>query len=233
VEAIQRRGADSLALALAGRQDEIVVDRVLAARRFPNTAGLGLRESGVEMASGAVIVDDHMQTSVAHIYAAGNASTTSTKGDISAWSHKATAEGIVAAESAMGLTSRMDDGRLPRCLFTWPEVAWVGLSEEQAVAQVLEVAVGRAPMAINPQAIMLGETAGVVKVVADRKYGKILGVHIMAPGAAELINTAAVAMLSEATVRELMHLVPAHPSIGEALVDAAMDVEKRSLHLPR
>jgi dihydrolipoamide dehydrogenase len=80
--------------------------------------------------------------------------------------------------------------------------------------------------------MILEETAGMVKVVAGR-YGKILGVHIMAPGAADLINTAAMAMMAEATVGELIRLIPAHPSIGEALVDAAMDVEKRSLHLPK
>jgi len=127
----------------------------------------------------------------------------------------------------------MDYHALPRCLYTWPEVAWVGLTEEQAEAQGLEVAIGRAPLSINPYAIILGETSGMVKVVADRRYGKILGVHMMMPGAADLISTAAVAMLSEATVRELQRLVPPHPSVGEALVDAAMDVEKRSLHLPK
>jgi dihydrolipoamide dehydrogenase len=88
-------------------------------------------------------------------------------------------------------------------------------------------------MTINPQAIILGETTGVIKVVADVKYGKILGVHMMTSGATDLINVAALAMLAEATVRELTQFVPAHPSIGEALVDAAMDVERRSLHLPR
>jgi dihydrolipoamide dehydrogenase len=112
-------------------------------------------------------------------------------------------------------------------------VAWVGLSEERALAQGLEVAVGRAPLAINPQAILLGETAGVVKVVADLRYGKLLGVHMMMPGVADLIRTAAVVMISEATVRELMRFLPPHPSMGEALVDAAMDLEGRSLHLPR
>jgi dihydrolipoamide dehydrogenase len=127
----------------------------------------------------------------------------------------------------------MDYDVLPRCLYTWPQVAWVGLTEEQAEAQGLEIDVGKIPAAINPYAMILGETAGTVKVVACKRYGKILGAHVMAPGAVDLINTIAVAMLSEATVSELMHLIPAHPSLGEAVVDAAMDVDKRSLHLPR
>ena len=132
----------------------------------------------------------------------------------------------------MGKPSKMDYGPVPRCLYTWPEVAWVGLTEEQAEAEGIEVSVGKVPIAINPFAQILDETAGLVKVVAGKKYGKILGAHIMAPGAIELINAVSIAMLSEATVGELMRLVPAHPAIGEALVDAAMDVEKRSLHLP-
>jgi dihydrolipoamide dehydrogenase len=107
----------------------------------------------------------------------------------------------------------------------------VGLTEEQAEAQGIEVGIGEVPIAINLYAMILDETAGVIKIIADRKYGEILGVHIMAPGAVGLINVASVAMLSEATVDELMRLIPMHPAFGEAIVDAAMDVEERSLHL--
>jgi dihydrolipoamide dehydrogenase len=147
------------------------------------------------------------------------------------WSHKANAEGIIAGENALGLSSRVTLDILPRCLYTWPEIAWVGLSEEQAEAQGMEVEIGQVPAAINPYAMILDETAGFVKIIACKKYGKIVGAHIMAPGAVDLINAIAVAMLSEATVGELMRFIPMHPSIGEAVVDAAMDVEKRSLHL--
>jgi len=133
----------------------------------------------------------------------------------------------------MGLNSRINYDILPRCLYTWPEVAWVGLTEEQAEAQGIEVEIGKIPTAINPYAMILDETAGTIKIIACRKYGKIVGAHIMAPGAVDLINVIAVAMLSEATVGELMRFIPMHPSIGEAMADAAMDVEKRSLHLPR
>jgi dihydrolipoamide dehydrogenase len=227
VEAIRRREDGTLAVVLAEGKGKVLVDAVLAARRLPNTTGLGLRELGAKMVSGALVVDEHMRTSVPQVYAAGDAAA----GPM--WSHKATAEGIVVAESAMGCQSAIDYDALPWFLFTWPEVAWVGLTEEQAVVRGLEVAVGRAPLVINPYAIILGETGGIVKIVAERRYGKILGVHMMMPGAADLINAAAVAMLSEATVRELQRLAPAHPSLGEALVDAAMDVDKRSPHLPR
>jgi dihydrolipoamide dehydrogenase len=222
-----RQDGDRLALTLGEGQGEVIIDRILAARRLPNTTGLGLRDLGVQTEQGAVLVDERMQTNVAHIYAVGDAA----GGPM--WSHKATYEGIVAGENAMGLISAMNYDHLPRCLHTWPQVAWVGLTEEQAEARGIEVEVGRFPTAFNPYAMILDETAGTIKVIASKKYGKILGVHVMAPGAIDLINAATVAMLSEATVRELMHFFPAHPSLGEAMVDAAMDVERRSLHLPR
>ena len=109
----------------------------------------------------------------------------------------------------------------------------MGLTEEQAEAQGIEFEIGRVPAAFNPYAMILDETAGELKVISCKKYGKILGAHMVAPGAVDLINTVAIAMMSEATVQELMRLIPRHPSIGEALVDAAMDVEKRSLHMPK
>jgi dihydrolipoamide dehydrogenase len=227
VEAIRQGDDDTLIVVLARGKGEIVADKVLASRRLPNSAGLGLRELDVKMERGAVLVNEALETSVPHIYAIGDV----TAGPM--WSHKANAEGIVAGENAMGLTSRMNYEILPRCLYTWPEVAWVGLTEEQAEAQGIEVEIGKVPTAINPYAMILDETAGTIKIIACKKYGKIVGAHIMAPGAVGLINVIAVAMLSEATVGELMCFIPMHPSIGEAMVDAAMDVAKRSLHLPK
>ena len=227
VEAIRQSDDGSLVVVLAEGQGEVVADKVLAARRLPNTAGLGLRQLGIRMERGAILVNERMETSVGHIYALGDA----TAGPM--WSHKANAEGVVVGENAMGLTSRMNYDILPRCLYTWPEVAWVGLTEEQAEAEGIEVEIGKVPMAINPYAMILDETAGVIKIIACKKYGKIIGAHIMAPGAVDLINVVAVAMLSEATAGELMRFIPMHPSIGEAMVDGAMDVEKRSLHLPK
>jgi dihydrolipoamide dehydrogenase len=227
VEAI-RQGADgSLAICLAEGQGQIVADKVLAARRLPNTSGLGLRALGVRTDHGAILVDEQMRTSVPGLYAIGDA----TAGSM--WSHKASAEGMVAAENAMGLASRMNHDLLPRCAYTWPQLAWLGLTEEEAEARGLAYVVGKVPLAVNPLAVLVGATAGEIKVIAAKKYGKILGVHMLAPGAVELIGVAALAMQVEATVGELARLIPRHPSIGEALVDAAMDVEKRSLHLPK
>lgn len=221
---------DKLELILTDDQEPVVVQRVLASPRFPNSTGIGLRQVGIRTAGGAVVVDHRMRTNLPGVYAVGDVT------GAPMWSHKANAEGITAAENAMGLDESgarsMDDATLPRCLHTSPEVAWVGLTAEAARERGLNVRVGKVPIAINPQAMILGQTGGAVKVVSG-SYGKILGVHVMAPGAIDLVNVAAVAMLSEATVHELMDLIPAHPSLGETLVDAAMDVEGRSLHLPR
>jgi dihydrolipoamide dehydrogenase len=232
VEAIHQADDGTLVVSLAEGRGEIPADKVLASRRLPNSTGLGLRELGLKMEQGAVLVDERMRTNIPSIYAVGDVARPAKGNSESMWSHQANAEGIVAAENAMGGPTKMDYAPVPRCLYTQPEVAWVGLTGEQAEARGIEVSVGKVPIAINPFALILDETAGVVKIIAGKRYGKILGAHIMAPGAVDLINSVAIAMLSEATVGELMRLIPAHPAIGEALVDAALDVEKRSLHLP-
>jgi dihydrolipoamide dehydrogenase len=226
VEAIRQGAGGPLAVALADGAGEVVADKVVAVRRLPNAAGLGLRELGVRIEHGALPVDAHMRTNLPHVYAIGDV----TAGSM--WSHKANAEGIIAAENAMGHASTIDHATMPRCFHTSPPVAWVGLTQDQTEDQGLEIAVGKVPIAINPYAMILNQTEGAIKIIAGRRYGRILGVHMMGPGALDLINVAAVAMLSEATVHELMRFIPAHPAIGEALVDAAMDVDKRSLHLP-
>lgn len=224
-------------LAVTLSDDTIVVcDKLIAARRLPNAIGLGAHKLGIGTDAGAIQVNERLQTNLSHIYAVGDVAAVTTGDPIATaaaattGSHKASAEGIVAAENAMGQESKLEYTSIPYGLHTWPEVAWVGITEERAEALGLDFKVGRAPLAINPQALILNQTAGLCKLVIGT-YGKILGAHVIAPGAVDLINTIAVAMLSEATVHELIRLVPLHPSIGETLVDAAMDVEQRSLHL--
>jgi dihydrolipoamide dehydrogenase len=224
-----RQGEDArLVVALSDGQ-LVVADRLLSARRLPNAIGLGIRETGIATDRGAIQVDDRMQTNVPHIYAVGDVAIPSAGGPLATGSHRATAEGLVAAENTTGLQSRLDETTIPHGLYTWPEVAWVGLSEEQAAARGIAYRVGKAPLAVNPYALILDQPAGVCKILVG-KYDKILGAHIIAPGAADLINAIAVAMLSEATLHELLRLVPMHPAIGEGLLDAAMDVQGRSLH---
>jgi dihydrolipoamide dehydrogenase len=226
VEAIRQDQDGALVVVLDGDRGEVSADKVLAARRLANSSGLGTRQLGLQMAGAEVLVDERMATSLPGVYAIGDL----TPGPFR--SHKAAAEGLVAAENGLGGDSRMRYDVLPYGAYTWPQVAWVGLSEEGAEAQGIACRVGKVPTAINPQAIILGQTVGQMKVIVDGKYGKILGAHLVAPGAVDLINAVAVAMLAEATIDELTRFVPHHPSLGEALVDAAMDVEKRSIHMP-
>ena len=228
VQAIRRDDEDdALTVVLREEEGEIVVDKVLASRRSSNSAGIGLREVGVRMEQGAVRVDEHMRTNIPGIYAIGDL----IPGPM--WSHKANVEGIVAGANAMGADEVVDYETMPHCLHTWPPVAWVGVSQDEAEDRGLEVDIGKVPVAINPYAMILNRTEGAIKIIADKAYGRILGAHMIGPGALDLINVVTVAMLSEATVHELMRFIPAHPSMGEALVDAAMDVAKRSLHLPK
>ena len=227
VEAIRSGDDGALVVVLEGGKGEVVADRVVAARRLSNSSGLGLRDVGVKMEGASVLVDDKMATNVPHVYAIGDLAV----GFLS--SSKANAEGLVAAENAMGRSSRMRHDTLPRGVYTSPQVAWVGLTEEQAEARGIACRVGKVPIAINPHAMILDQTAGEIKIIACEKYGKIVGAHIVAPGAIVLVNAVAEAMLAEATIHELESLVPHHPSLGEALVDAAMDVNKRSIHLPQ
>ncbi len=226
VEAIRQRDDGSLLVVLTEGKGEIEADKVLATRRFPNSTGLGLREVGLKLKEGAIVVDERMETSVPHIYAIGDV----TGGPM--WSHRASAEGLVAAENAMGKPARINHSAIPRCLYTWPQVGAVGLTEAQAEEQGLEFKVGKAPFGINPYAMILGEPMGSVKIISG-KYGKILGVHIIGPGAVDLISQAALAIQVEATVEDLGWAVPMHPSSGEAQVDAAQDVEGMALHLPK
>jgi dihydrolipoamide dehydrogenase len=227
VEAIRQEEDGTLAVVLAGDKGQVAADTVLAARRLSNSSGLGVREVGLKMDGASVLVDERMATSVPHVYAIGDL----TAGAF--WSHKANAEGLVAGENAMGGDRRTRYDILPHCAYTWPQVAWVGLTEEGAEAQGIACQIGKVPTAINPHAMILDQTAGEIKVIACERYGKIVGAHIVAPGAVDLINTVAMAMLAEATVHELMNFIPRHPSLGEALVDAAMDVDKRSIHMPK
>jgi dihydrolipoamide dehydrogenase len=226
VQAIQG-SADGLLVKLGNGKGEVETEMVLAARRLPNSIDLGLRELGVRMDGATVCVNERMETSLRHVYAAGDVTGGPRR------SHKSSGEGLVAAENAMGLRNVMDTRTLPHCFFTTPEIAWVGLTEEQSKTQGEDVAVGKAPLLISPFALIHDQTSGMIKIVAGKRYGKILGVHIMAPGAIDLINTAVIAMLAEATVQQLMRVLPAHPSLGETLVDAAMDIEQRSLHMPK
>ena len=191
----------------------------------PNIEGLGLEECGVAVGKGGIEVNEKMETSLPNIYAAGDV----VGGMMLAY--VAIAEGIVAAENACGLDVKVDYNAVPQCVFSLPAVGSVGLTEEAAVAQGYDVQVGRFPLKASGMALILGEQRGLVKVIADRKYGQLLGVHIIGLHAPCLIAEAAIAMKMEGTVDDILATMHAHPSISEAIWEAAADVKGEAIHV--
>ena len=221
--------ADGLKVALAGAKGgkEIVADRILWAGRVPLADGFGLSQVGVAMKGGAVAVDDHQRTNVPGVYAAG---------DITGepmFSSLATAEGLVAGENALGRDSRLDKRAVPRYAFSIPEVAAVGLTEDQATDAGYDVEVANVPFATNARAAGLAETEGGVKIVADRRLGRVLGVHIVGSCATELIAEATLAIQLEALAEDFARAIRIHPSLSESAVEAGRAVLGEALYIPR
>ncbi|HEY4027011.1 MAG TPA: dihydrolipoyl dehydrogenase [Candidatus Dormibacteraeota bacterium] len=198
---------------------------LVATGRRPNTDDLGLEEAGVATERGAIVVDGHMRTNVDGVYAIGDAT------GISMLAHTASYQGEVAVANALGEKDiSADYSAIPACVYTNPEIAYVGLSEAQARARGEEVTVGQFPFSALGRAMVLGETEGVVKVVADAD-GYLLGATIMGPRATDLIAEVALAINVGITAAELSHVVHAHPTLPEALAEAAMDVNGQAVHI--
>ena len=202
------------------------VDKVLVAvGRRPNVEELGLDGLGVEMEKACIKVDGYMRTTVPHIYAVGDV----TGGILLA--HVAMHEGVVAAENALGHERLMNYNAVPSCVFSTPEVATVGLTEEVARQQGFDVQVGKFPFRANGKALAHGEHDGLVKIVAESKYGQVLGVHIAGPHASDLIQEGTLALMLESTLDELEATIHPHPTLSEALAEAALAAKGRALHI--
>jgi dihydrolipoamide dehydrogenase len=197
---------------------------IVAFGRVANLEGIGLEKAGVKVEKGKItVVNDKMETTSPGIYAVGDAIG-------SLYAHQAYAEGIVAAENAMGKESHMDGKTVPRCVFTIPELAAVGMTEEQARNSGVKIKVGRFPFAYNGRALTLGKPEGQVKVITEEDTGKILGVHIIGPHATELIAEAALAVKLNCTMDGLAETIHAHPTLSEAFKEAVLDAGGKVLH---
>lgn len=190
----------------------------------PNIDNLGVEECGIALDGGRIKVNERIETSVPGIYAAGDV----VGGMMLA--HVGFAEGKVAAENAMGKDSKIDYQAIPQGIFTLPEVASVGLTEAEAIAQGHELRIGRFPFVANGMAHILGECRGLVKIITEQKYGQVLGVHIVGPRATSIIPEAALAMKMEATFQDIAATIHAHPTLSEALWEAALDVMGETIH---
>jgi len=191
----------------------------------PNIEGTGLDECGVEVNKDGIKVNERMQTSVPDIYAAGDV----TGGIMLA--HVAFAEGKKAAENAMGKVTFMDYQAVPQCIYTSPELAGVGLTEEEAEKHY-QIETGRFPFEASGMAAILGDTRGFVKIITEKKYDRILGVHIAGPSASHLISEAALAIKMELTPQEIIETIHSHPSLSEALWEASLDISGETIHFP-
>ena len=218
-------GPENFNCRLADRSD-LTPDTILLAtgRRF-NSEGLGLEVLGVQLESGRIVVDKHLRTNVPGIYAAGDV--------IGFWllAHVAFAEGICAAEHALGLGSKMDYGVVPRCTFTLPEYAAAGVSEAEAAAQH-PVKVARFPFKSLGMGQCLGELEGLVKIIAHKETDQILGAHIIGPHAADMIHELALAMRGGLPSRVIMETIHAHPTLSEAVLEVAQALHGRAIHMP-
>lgn len=173
---------------------------------------------------GMILVDEHMETSVPGIYAIGDVT------GKTMLAHGAGAEGRVAAANAVGKAARMDYRVVPACTFTSPEVAGVGLSERRARDAGMDVKTGRCSFQTSGRAATMGETEGMIKIVADASTDEVVGIHIIGPEAGELIAAGAIAVALESTVAEIAHTIQTHPTLAETLMEAAEDYYGMAIH---
>ena len=210
-----------------GETDTIEADVVLVAiGRVPYTEGLGLSEAGVALDNrGRVVIDEHFKTSVDGIYAIGDV----VAGPMLA--HKAEDEGVAAAEIIAGQAGHVNYGVIPNVVYTYPEVASVGKTEEELKEAGVAYTVGKFPFTANGRAKANRTTDGFVKILADKTTDRVLGVHIVGPNASEMIAEAAVLMEFGGSAEDLARTCHAHPTLTEAVKEAALAVDKRAIHM--
>jgi dihydrolipoamide dehydrogenase len=225
-KAVIKDGAVEVTIETAGAAAIESFDRVLVAvGRRPVTAGLGLDALGVALdPKGHIRVDERFETSVPGLHAIGDV----IAGPMLA--HKAEEEGIACVERIAGQAGHVNYEAIPNVVYTWPELAGVGKTEQECRAQGLEVTAGTFRFAANGRARAMGERDGLVKVVADSRSDRILGLHILGPRASELIAEAAIAIEFGASAEDIARTSHAHPTLAEAVREAALAVAKRSIH---
>jgi dihydrolipoamide dehydrogenase len=210
----------------AGKEHKAVFDKlIISIGRVPNTTGLNAEGVGLKLDErGFVAVDGDCKTSLPNVWAVGDV----VRGPMLA--HKAEEEGVAVAERIAGQHGHVNFNTIPWVIYTSPEIAWVGKTEQQLKAEGVAYKAGTFPFLANGRARALGDTSGMVKFLADAKTDEILGVHIVGPMASELIAEAVVAMEFRASAEDIARICHAHPSLSEATKEAALAVDKRSLN---
>ncbi|HKT63682.1 MAG TPA: dihydrolipoyl dehydrogenase [Burkholderia sp.] len=209
-----------------GNAQTLDADRlIVSVGRVPNTDNLGLEAIGLKANErGFIDVDDHCRTAVPNVYAIGDV----VRGPMLA--HKAEDEGVLVAEVIDGQKPHIDYNCIPWVIYTYPEIAWVGKTEQQLKAEGREIKSGKFPFSINGRALGMNAPDGFVKMIADAKTDELLGVHVIAANASDLIAEAVVAMEFKAASEDIARICHPHPSMSEVMREAALAVDKRSLN---
>ena len=220
-------GVEVLARSTNDKTETFRAEKVLmAVGRKPLSDGIGLEAMGIATEKGYLKVDAYMQTNVPGVYAIGDVLPTQ------ALAHLASAEGVVAVERMAGKETRpINYDQVPGCTYCAPEVGSIGLTEAKARERGYDVVVGKFPFSAIGKARILNQAAGFVKIVAEKKYDEVLGVHIVGPAATELIAEAGAAMKLETTSEELVRTIHAHPTLSEAIHEAAEAVQGHAIHI--
>ncbi|WP_394266400.1 dihydrolipoyl dehydrogenase [Anaerotignum sp.] len=212
---------------VGGKVESFEAEKVLVAvGRRTDTEALGLDKVGIAHDRGRITVNDKMETNVPNIYAIGDC-----LGKVML-AHVASAQGEVAAENALGEIAVYDGKTNPSCVYTDPEFAGVGLTEEKAKEEGIPYQVGKFPLMANGKALIMNGGEGMIKFIIGKEYGEVLGVHILGPRATDLIGECALAIGMEATVDEIYATIHAHPTVTEAVREAALAATKRAIHIP-
>lgn len=209
-----------------GRKERLGFQKVLlVGDRHGNIDGLNIERASLSLKNGFIPVNLHMKTSTPGIYAAGDVI------GRGFFAHKALHEAKTAVENILGKESQMDYRLMPVCLYAYPEAASIGLTEEEAKTQWGEVNIGKFPFMACGRSITTGNQEGMVKIISEKKYGEILGVHILGPHATDLIHLGAMAMKHEIGVEGIKEMIFAHPTFSEAFFEAALDVSDEAIHM--
>ena len=220
-------GALSVSINTKTGDESIEADKVLVAvGRRPNVEDIGLEAAGVRVEKSGIPVNAHCRTNTPTVFAIGDVS------GVAQLAHVASMMGEVAVENAMGHQASYDLKTNPSCVYTDPEIASVGLSEKDAREAGYAVRVGTFPLSANGKALTYGERTGFIKVVGEERYGEVLGLHIFAPHASDLIHEGALALALEATVDEFIATIHGHPTQAEAVREAMLELRDGALHLP-
>jgi dihydrolipoamide dehydrogenase len=211
-----------------GKKSELEVEKVLVATgRAPNVEDIGLKELGIQLTDrGFIKINERMETSVKGVYAIGDVA------GPPMLAHKGEREGMVFAEYLAGQphVHNVDYGNVPNATYCHPEVASVGMTERELKDKKIEYTAGKFPFSANGRARTSGETEGFVKILRDKKYGEILGAHIIGSHATEMIHELVVARANEFTVDEVELAIHAHPTLSEAIAEATLDAMGRVIH---